>query len=409
MSLWPYHVIGCFTRSPVEVELTALDSFQITFYAEQVMFGGGAITRLDPAADLYGWRRMMLCTSPGSRSRGHVKLLEDVLGERLAVIYDQTLSHVQQNQVEAALQLAWEHQVDAVIGMGGGSSIGMAKAISLALEERRTGRPARAAYPTDQPLVPVVAIPTTYAGSEMTPVYGVTHLSDGVSTKVTLTDAKVAPKLAIYDPEMTLDLSPRLTAGTGINAVAHCIEALYSIKRNPITSALARSGLEAISRSLPICYASGSDLPARTEMLMGACLAGTALAHVSMGLHHGICHVLGGATGVAHGDANSVMLPHVVRFNLETASAPLAEAAVALGIASEVSMGRNAERDAEAVAVWVETIVKVCSLPWRLRDIGVLEANLHDLALQGMANRTVAQNPRPITEAELESLLRRAW
>ena len=157
--------------------MSALDSFQVTFYAEQVMFGRGTITRLGPAADLYGWRRMMLCTTPGSRSRGHVALVEDALGERLAVIYDRTLSHVQQNQVEEALQLAWEHQIDAVIGLGGGSSIGMAKAISLALEERRTGRPARAAFPTDQPLIPVVAIPTTYAGSEMTPVYGVTHQS----------------------------------------------------------------------------------------------------------------------------------------------------------------------------------------------------------------------------------------
>jgi maleylacetate reductase len=386
--------------------VSALDSFQVTFYAEQVMFGRGTITRLGPAADLYGWRRMMLCTTPGSRSRGYVALVEDALGERLAVIYDRTLSHVQQNQAEEALQLAWEHQIDAVIGLGGGSSIGMAKAISLALEERRTGRPARAAFPTDQPLIPVVAIPTTYAGSEMTPIYGVTHLSDGVSTKVTLTDSKVAPKLVIYDPLLTLDLSPRLTGGTGINAIAHCIEALYSIRRNPLSSALAGAGLSALAHALPRCIAFGGDVEARTEMLKGSFLAGTALSNVAMGLHHGICHVLGGSTGVPHGDTNSVMLPHVIRFNLETASAPLAEAAAALGIAGE---GRNEERDAEAVALWVETIVKDLGLPRRLRDIGIQESDLHDLALQGMANRTVAQNPRPITEAELESLLRQAW
>jgi maleylacetate reductase len=392
-----------------EALVPSVDSFELTLYAEQVIFGRGTIARLSSVADLYGWRRIMLCTSPGSRARGQVALLESLLGERLVVLYERILSHVQQNQVEEALQLAWEHQIDCVIGLGGGSSIGMAKAIGLALEERRTGHLARAAYPTDQPLIPVVAIPTTYAGSEMTPIYGVTHLIDGVTSKVTVTDAKVAPKLAIYDPELTLDLSPRLTAGTGVNAVAHCIEALYSIRRNPFSSALAGASLSAFAHALPRCIAFGGDIEARTEMLKGSFLAGTALSNVAMGLHHGICHVLGGSTAVAHGDANSVMLPHVVRFNMETASAPLAEAAVALGIASEVSMGRNAERDAEAVAVWIETIANELGLPRRLRDIGIQEVDLPELARLGMANRTVAQNPRPITEAELESLLRRAW
>src|SRR5262249_35116377 len=130
----------------------------------------------------------------------------------------------------------------------------------------------------------------------------------------------------------TLDLPPRLTAGTGINAVAHCIEALYSIKRNPLSSAAARAGLGAIARALPRCYTAGDDVEARGDMLAGSLLAGTALSNVAMGLHHGICHVLGGTTGVAHGDANSVMLPHVMRFNLDATAPELALAAEAMGI-----------------------------------------------------------------------------
>jgi alcohol dehydrogenase class IV len=148
-------------------------------------------------------------------------------------------------------------------------------------------------------------------------------------------------------------------------------------------------------------------------MLKGAFLAGTALANVAMGLHHGICHVLGGSANVAHGDANSVMLPHVIRFNLETVAPQLAEAAVALGLASDVPdriLGGNAGRDAEAVALWADNLIAELGLPRRLRDVGVRETDLHDLALQGMTNRTIAQNPRPVADAaELESLLRQAW
>ena len=136
-----------------------------------------------------------------------------------------------------------------------------------------------------------------------------------------------------------------MTAGTGINAVAHCIEALYSIKRNPLSSAAALAGLRSIAHALPRCYVAGDDVEARSEVLSGSFLAGTALSNVAMGLHHGICHVLGGATGVAHGDANSVMLAHVMRFNLDATAPQLAQAAEAMGI--DVS-GMSAEAAAEA-------------------------------------------------------------
>src|SRR5437660_11469775 len=124
--------------------------------------------------------------------------------------------------------------------MGGGSPIGMAKAISIALEEKRTGQPARAAFPTEQPLVPVIAIPTTYAGSEMTPTVGITYHNDGVARKVTLTDAKITPKLVMYDPLLTLHLPPEITASTGITALSHCIAPLHSSTRHPRCTCLAR-------------------------------------------------------------------------------------------------------------------------------------------------------------------------
>jgi maleylacetate reductase len=349
----------------------------------------------------------MLCTTEGSRARGHVKLVEDALGERLVVTYQRVQPHVQDAQVHEAAARAEEFQVDAVIGLGGGSPIGMAKAVSQGLEKLHTGRLMSAASSNDHRHIAVVAIPTTYAGSEMTPVYGVTSHSDGPAGKITFTDPTVVPRLTIYDPLLTLDLPPRLTAATGINATAHCIEALYSITRNPLSTAAALAGLPAIAHALPRCFAAGDDLEARGELLAGAFLAGTALSNVAMGLHHGICHVLGGTTGAPHGDVNSVMLPHVMRFNLAATAPQLALAAEAMGVAVA---GQTAEAAAEAAAQQVADWIGQMQLPRRLRELGVQEVQLPDLARMAFASRTVQNNPMPISDAEqIETLLRQAW
>lgn len=384
-----------------------MGTFHYTFFAQEIIFGQGSLDQLGALADRFSWRRMMLCATERSRARGTLAPIEAMLGERLLATYERIQPHVPEREVSEALSLAAQHDVDAIIGLGGGSAIGAAKAISIALEESRTGRSARAAFPTDQPLIPVIAIPTTYAGSEMTPTYGVTREVDGVSSKVTVTDPKITPKLVIYDPLLTLDLPPRVTAGTGINAVAHCIEALYSIRRNPLSTAAALAGLRAMSRALLRCYTDGADVTAREEMLTGAFLAGTALSNVAMGLHHGICHVIGGVTGAAHGDANSVMLAHVMRFNLDATAPELALAAEAMGIPVG---GRSPESSARAAADVIAEWVEQMRLPRRLREIGVEEDQLPELARMAFASRTVHNNPKPITDvAQLEALLRQAW
>ena len=374
-----------------------MDAFRYTFFAQDVIFGSGSVAQLAEACEQAGWRRIMLCTTERFRARGHLAPIEAALGERLVATFERVQPHVPESQVAEATVLAAERQVDAVIGLGGGSAIGTAKAVAAALDEQRA----------DQSPVAVIAIPTTYAGSEMTPVYGVTRQVDGVARKMTVTNPKAAPRLTIYDPLLTLDLPPRMTAGTGINAVAHCIEALYSIKRNPLSSAAALAGLRSIAHALPRCYAAGDDVEARGEMLSGSFLAGTALSNVAMGLHHGICHVLGGTTGVAHGDANSVMLAHVMRFNLNTTAPQLAQAAEAMGI--DIS-SMSAEEAAEAAAQRVDELVIEMQLPRRLRDLGIREEQLPELAQLAFANRTVQNNPKPISDAaQLEALLREAW
>lgn len=384
-----------------------MTEFNYTAYAQEIIFGSGSLNQIGEAVDRFHWQRLMLCTSPSLRANGHVTTIEIALGARLVVTYERTQAHVLDFQLAEALELAAGADVDAVIGLGGGSPIGLAKAVSSTLEEQRTGRPARAAFPTDQPLIPVVAIPTTYAGSEMTPVYGVTHHTDGVTRKITARDAKIAPKLVIYDPSLTLNLPPTVTAGTGINALAHCVEAVYSVTRYPLSTAAALSGIQAITRALPRCYHQGDDLAARTELLLGAHLGGTALAGVAMGLHHGLCHVLGGTAGVPHGVANAIILPHAMRFNLDATAPELAQVAVAMGL--DVA-GQSDETAGEAAAQHVYNLVSQLGLPQRLRDAGVHKADLPHLAQLALQSSAVQQNPKPLTDAaQAEAIFRAAW
>jgi maleylacetate reductase len=370
-----------------------MSEFRFTTYAQHVIFGPGALRQLGETVDRFGWRRLLLCAGGSARRNGRAAQVEAELGQRLVAVYDHVQPHVQDFQVTEALALALDQETDAVIGLGGGSPIGMAKAVAGGLEEK----PIRAA---------VVAIPTTYAGSEMTPVYGVTHTHASPPRKITVANPNSVPRLVIYDPHLTLDLPPELTASTGVNALAHCIEALYSITRHPLSSAAAVSGVRHIVRALPRCYAAGDDLDARTEMLMGAHLAGASLAGVSMGLHHGLCHVLGGTAGVPHGIANSIILPHAMRFNADVTAPLLAPAAEAMGIADK----QNRVAAVETAAQRVHEMVGQMNLPQRLRETSVHEADLPHLARLAFENRTVQNNPKPIREAaQIEALLRAAW
>ncbi len=386
-----------------------MDEFHYVSYAQEVIFGPGSLARLGEAVERFNCRRLILCTNHSVRSSSHAASLEAALGNRLVAVFDHVQPHVQDVQVNEILTLALEKNVDAVIGMGGGSPIGMAKAIASALEEKHGGHPTRAAFPTDQPLIPVIAIPSTYAGSEMTPVYGITHTNETPPRKVTVNDPKITPKLVIYDPELTFNLPPQMTASTGVNALAHCIEALYSKTRNPLSTAAAITGARHIFSALLRCYQNGNNLDARTEMLLGAHLAGLSLASVSMGLHHGLCHVLGGIANIPHGIANSIILPHAIRFNAEATAPQLLPAAEAMGISLN---GISPPVVVEALAQKIFDLISQMNLPQRLRDAGVAlqESDLPRLAQIGFQNRNVQNNPTPITDAsQIENLLRNAW
>lgn len=389
--------------------LSKMDEFHYHSFAQEVIFGAGSLKQLGEAIERFGYRKFMLCTNHSMRVAGHVDSVEAILGERLAAVFDQIHPHVQDVQVNEILAIAIEKNADALIGLGGGSPIGMAKAVSGMLEQKRMDHSKTPAASIEQPVFPVFAIPTTYAGSEMTPVYGITHTDENPPRKVTVNNPKSVPRLVIYDPELTVDLPPEMTASTGINALAHCIEALYSIKRNPHSTSAAVSGVRHILNSLFRCYQDGNDVEARTEMLVGSHLAGLSLASVTMSLHHGLCHVLGGSANVPHGIANSIILPHAIRFNADAVAPQLLPAAEAMGISTN---GSSPLVVIEAMIRKISELVRQMKLPGRLRDAGadLQESDLPRLAQLGFQNRTVQNNPKGITEvSQIEKLLREAW
>ncbi len=383
-----------------------MTDFHYLSTSQQVIFGSGILHQLTEVVDKYGWERLMLCTISRFQKSGLIDQLKTILGPRLVAIYPSTKPHVPQEQVNIASDIAEKHHIDAIIGLGGGSPIGLAKAVSLTTEERCTGKSALAETLADQPLIPVIAIPTTYSGSEMTPIYGVTQDVDGVTRKVTVTDPKVTPKVTLYDPELTIPLPPQMTASSGINALAHCVEAVYSITKNPISTASALEGIKYIVKALPQAVADGNDINARTNLLLGAYLAATAVSTAKIGLHHGLCHVLGGTAGVPHGIANGIILPHAIYYNADATADELARVALAMGIASEESNIILAKKSAQLVFDLISQI----GLPQRLRDVGVSEEEIPQLAQTAMKSKAVQNNPKQITDtAQIESIYRAAW
>jgi maleylacetate reductase len=324
---------------------------------------------------------LFVCT-PSLKASSHAARVRASLGGRLAAEFTEVEPHVPKETVDAARALATQHKIEVVVAMGGGSAMGVGKGVVVG--EGKT----------------LIAIPTTYAGSEMTPVFGTTDRAE--RRKSVRRDDAVLPKLVIYDPEVTVDLSAELTASTAMNALAHCVEACYARDVNPLVPPVALEGIRRIVRSLPLCITNGRNLDAREDLLTGAYLAGFSIANARMALHHGLCHVLGGRTGVAHGVLNAIVLPHVMAFNAD--ATPDAMSA----IADAMDAGART-RDFGAAPRGVAALVASLPVPQRLRDAGVPEAVLDSVAAEAAANSTVQANPKPVTEVDLRELLGKAW
>jgi len=332
----------------------------------RVVFGPGSIRNLPDEVTRLGAKRVVLISTPGRAAmvRGIATNLP------VAGTFDKAVMHTPIELVNEARALAKSLGADCCVTVGGGSTIGFGKAIALT-----SG-------------LAVIAVPTTYSGSEMTTIWG----TSAGGRKQTGRDPRVLPKTVIYDPQLTLELPPATSAASGMNAIAHCVEALYAHDGNPIISLMAEEGIRALSRSLPAVAANPADVASRSEALYGAWLAGCTISTTSVALHHKLCHVLGGF-GLPHAETHSIVLPHAMRYNHDAAAEAMARIQKAI--------------QAKDAAAGIYDLAKRLGLPMRLADIGMKEADLERAAR--IAVEAPYPNPRKVEYAPVLELLHYAY
>jgi maleylacetate reductase len=362
-----------------------------TALAQQVVFGVGALDRLPALVRTIGARRAMLVTTAGRLDSPEGDAVVAKLGRSLAGTFAEVASHVPVPLVQQAVQQARRDGIDLIVSFGGGSCADLAKAVGFFLEQE-AGMPG--ASHLDRPLVPHLSIPTTYSGAELTPFFGMTD--PATRQKQGAGGPTSAPVVVLYDPLLTTSTPARVSAETGMNALAHCVEAAWSPERTPEAEAIALAGATAIGRALPEVVADPSELGARTEMLEGSCLAGRCLLNAGMGVHHGLSQLVGGRTGIAHGLANAILLAHSIRFNADAVPQAVAAVGAALG------------RPDDAAGA-VDDLRARLGLPARLSEAGVDEADLDVVARLSQSNGNVARNPKPVSEVDARSILQAAW
>ena len=343
-----------------------MKSFVYNALSARVVFGAGSVAQLAAEIERLGAKRPLLLTTPGRAE------MVAALSRNLPVagVFDKVVMHTPLEAANQARELANKLGADCCVAVGGGSTIGFGKAIALTSA------------------LPLLAVPTTYSGSEMTTIWGI---SEG-GAKKTGRDPKVLPKTVIYDPALTLDLPPHVSAASGMNAMAHCVEALYAHDGNPIVSMMAEEGIRALASALPRVMENPKDIGARSDALYGAWLAGCTISTTSIALHHKLCHVLGGSFNLPHAETHSIVLPHAVRYN-ESAAEAMRRIERALG-----------KRDAAAAIYDLE---KKLRLPLRLADIGMKEQDLERAAR--IAADAPYPNPRKVEYAPVLELLRHAY
>jgi len=344
-------------------------NFVYNAQAARVVFGAGSLQHLGREIEALGARKALVLSTP--EQRASAEMIAGLLGPRAAGVFDRAVMHVPMETAREARELARKLGADCAVAIGGGSTTGLGKAIAL-----------------DSGL-PILAIPTTYAGSEMTPIYGITE----AGMKKTGKDAHVLPRTVIYDPELTLSLPVGMSVTSGINAIAHAAEGLYSVDSNPVMDLMAKEGIAAMGRALPAIKKIANDITARSDALYGAWLCGTVLGNVGMALHHKLCHTLGGSFNLPHAETHTIVLPHALAYN--AAAAPQAMRAIATAL------------QGSSAAQAVFDLARNNGAPVALRDIGMKEIDLDKACDIAMQNQY--PNPRPLERSAIRQLLQDAY
>ncbi|MFG1907504.1 maleylacetate reductase [Kribbella sp. NPDC048928] len=350
-------------------------AFVHTFLPGRVVFGAGALDQVASEVEALGVRRVLVIATSSARDAADV--VEVQLNERFAGRIDGVAQHVPTAVADSARAKAHEVDADGIVAIGGGSAIGLAKAIALTSTSHGGEG------------LGVVAVPTTYAGSEMTPVWGETY----GGRKTTGTDLRVLPRVVVYDPVLSQHLPMKVTAASVANAIAHCVEAVWTPRADPITETTAVEGLRALSSGLREVLAAPYDLDARGKLLYGACLAGSALATAGTGLHHKLCHLLGGTYNLPHAETHAAVLPQVVRINALAVPQAAARLTTALDTPSTDLTGGLFD------------LFQQAGTATSLQQLGMTAAQVDEAA----AAFRPTENPVPVTEELVREILTRAW
>lgn len=343
--------------------------FEYSPLPSRVIFGSGTLTRLDELLGELGATRAIVLSTPGRRDLA-LKVAAQI-GARCVGIFDGAVMHTPIETTLQALERVTALGADIVIAIGGGSTIGLGKAIALRTD------------------LPQIAIPTTYSGSEATPILGETV----ARKKTTQRSPKVQPEVILYDVELTLALPYALSVTSGFNAIAHAVEALYARNGNPVVDFLAERGIAAFATALPALQKDPGDRTARAEAQFGGWACGVCLGSTDMALHHKLCHILGGAFNLPHAEMHTILLPHALAYNAAAAPDAMMRISRALGTA-------------DPVAGLVRLLDRL-GAPRALKDIGMPSDGI-DLAAK-LAVENSYPNPEPLTEIGLRGLLARAF
>lgn len=350
--------------------MQAFQPFVYQSHAARIIFGAGTLARIAREVNQIGRARALVLSTPNQESEA--QRVAALLGSLSAGVHAGAVMHVPVPVVEEALERVRATNADCIVAIGGGSTTGLAKAIALQTD------------------LPYIAIPTSYAGSEMTPIYGLTDAGQ----KRTGRDLRVLPRAVIYDPELTVGLPAQLSVTSGLNAIAHAAEGLYAADANPVMSLMAEEGIRSLASGIPKVVANPADLDARSQCLQGAWLCGTVLGSVGMALHHKLCHTLGGSFNLPHAETHTVVLPHALAYN--ASAAPQAMVRI-----------RRALESGHSAAAAVYDLAAGNGAPVSLRDIGMRESDLDKAADLAVANPY--PNPRPLERAPIRALLQAAF
>ncbi len=343
--------------------------FTYTGLPARVRFGRGLVNELAAETQRLNISRALIISTPNQRA--DAERLVQALGSTAVAMFDGAAMHTPVHVTEQAMAVVAEHEIDGLVAVGGGSTTGLAKALALRTD------------------LPQIVFPTTFAGSEMTPILGQTENQQ----KTTLRSDKVLPETVIYDVDLTLGLPVNIATVSGLNAMAHAVEALYAPDGNPVIDLMAAEGLAALARALPRIVAEPDAIEPRSEGLYGAWLCGICLGSVGMALHHKLCHTLGGMFDLPHAETHAILLPHAMRYNAQAAPIAARRVADALG-------GHDA-------ATALQELARTIGAPLALRDIGMPEDGVARAAKAASGNPY--PNPAPLTEEGIHALLLAAY